>query len=138
MEHYAGRHILPPATFAAHPATKDLHYLAGTKKNKSPVLCVCFPADVFVTFQLNPLTRQCHSPSPTQPATSSSVKSVVRVRSDAPKFPLQPNNSDYTLPHNVVVQKMLQGTFKLVLKFCRETNMQLFKWSSEAEEVFQL
>lgn len=40
------------------------------QKNKSPVLCVCFPADVFVTFQLNPLTRQCHSPSPTQPATS--------------------------------------------------------------------
>lgn len=34
------------------------------------MLCVCFPADVFVTFQLNPLTRQCHSPSPTQPATS--------------------------------------------------------------------
>lgn len=34
-----------PHSHAAHPATKDLHYLYKTK-----VLCFCVPADVFVAF----------------------------------------------------------------------------------------
>lgn len=56
------QHILPLKTCIIWQGQKK-------QKTKAPC-CVCFPADVFVTFQLNPLTRQCHSPSPTQPATS--------------------------------------------------------------------
>lgn len=72
-----------------------------TKRKQKPcAVRLFFLVYVSVTFQLNPLTRQCHSPKAGAAsdikwqATSASVKSVVRHCSDAPKFPLQPKNRE--------------------------------------------